>query len=336
MEYAIRIAIDLMRKISSAEPVIYQRDGAIYIASEAGFIQLPYSITSHESGHNIETPKEISLSRNVMNLTGDEVHKTPSFSPGEEEYFKAIMHGPDSRSFTLEDIANTAKNLRKLPDDSNVRMIGHWSSYHSHKGGYATDGGDVGVSDARMMNRGEYIRVLEEKEKGFIYDFDRLCQELENVIEPEMTDSWLSKKYPSLNLPSFTLITENMMVNIPRHGWLKSALGDLKIWTRSTPFYHENERGDIVSYGEINTYHESPYAIHITLNQQDISARDPNELKKKTDSMLEQTTKELEAVCSEMWRIQGIIDELNKLHNRACKKNIDWSKESRRKMGAKG
>ena len=76
----------------------------------------------------------------------------------------------------------------------------------------------------------------------------------------------------------------------------------------------------------MNTYRESPYAVHVTLNTNRFSATEESELRSKSADTLGELALQLNAVNANMSLAQKIVDRGNAAHNKACAKNIDWKK----------
>src|SRR3989338_9535913 len=143
MLYAVDIIKDIMTKLSSSEPVLFQRDGYLYIASKEGFAQITKGLrTEPDERKKIEEQPNSSESKDVIVgwVDKDSRYRKPKFRKGEEKYLKPILFGTDDDSFSLKEITKIAEELAKLPDDGQIRMVKHSSSYHSHKYGYASDG----------------------------------------------------------------------------------------------------------------------------------------------------------------------------------------------------
>ena len=116
MTYAIDFVLDVVRKISSKEPVLFQKVGSLYVASTEGFGKVKYGLrTTPEEIQTWEkrrqSPEIVESQDAIEKWVGDSWNKEPKFLNGEQKYFKDIVFGPDSNSFSLEEITKTAQEL---------------------------------------------------------------------------------------------------------------------------------------------------------------------------------------------------------------------------------
>ena len=328
MTYIVDFVINVMEKISSKKPVMFQRDGSLYVASHEGFGQVTHGLHTRpekiESWESREQPAEITASENmILKFDDDNQGEKNRFKEGEEKFLEAISFGPDTDRFTLEEMTNTVEKLTKLPDDGKIRMIGHDSGYHSHKYGYAADGIDVWLAEARVMNKDMYLDLVRKKE-------DKNIQTMENIKREDMRD--LPDIYSRLRIPDCTIITPHLMVSLPRRGILHWHRREPDSWTKHTAFASQNgSNGSILNYREADTYQESPYAVNITLNSHDLRAENEANLKSVSDALIEKITEQLSAINFYMPLAEESISRINAVHNTICEKNIAWRKDRHKK-----
>ena len=313
----IDFVVKVMGGISSSEPVLFQRDGWLYVASPEGFAQvnlgLPTRPETIQSWEKREQHPAITESIDALQERTDEGHK---FIGEEQKYFGAIAFGPDDYSFSLEEMMKTAQRLAALSNDGKIRMVSHGNGYRSHKYGYACDGIDVWVRDARVMDRSRYLGLVREKE-------DAIFQEVESLAGLNGED--LERAYRRIDFSDSVIMTPYLMVSMPRNG----SLGrETESWTKEMRLGGDGS-GNVLSYGRgstMNTYRESPYAVHVTLNTNRFSATEESELRSKSADTLGELALQLNAVNANMSLAQKIVDRGNAAHNKACAKNIDWKK----------
>lgn len=313
MTHAIDFVLNVVKKISSREPVLFQRDGSLYVASAEGFGQVTYGLSTTpeeiQPWERREQLPEIAESQDAIEkLVGDLWNKKPKFLNGEQKYFKTIVFGPDSNSFSLEEITKTAQEFAKLPDDGKIRMILHSSNYHSHKHGYAADGIDVFVQQARVMSRDRYLELMREKENKILQDMECLAETKDKVGD----------KYQRLTFPDCVILTPYMLVSLPRGGRLDLRRRELDTWKQDTTLE--------ISHSGSSTYDESPFAVHITLNAQYLEIKNAERLTMIKDKVPEQINRELNAVASNMELAEKFIARINAVHNKISARDIKWKK----------
>jgi len=319
---AVDIVINLMRKLSSKEPVMFQRDSGFYVASEQGFGMVSWGLSLRLRGkewtgteYAPEFPEMFEsedLIKIVKRNTRDAEMK---FTKG-EKYLNPILFGNDSKTFTLMNLIDSAAQLQKLRDDGNIRMVEHGSGYHSHKYGYACDGIDVWVNNARVMKRDRYLELLKEREK-------EICKKLRDFVEPERWSG--GKDYSTMKFPDCTIITQNLMLNFPRAGCIDSFREN--VWGDETTFcpkWDSFNSGDILYHRqELSTHHESPFAARLHINSQYSNITDGKQYQNFRKSFTEGLNKELDAVQEIMPVAEEYILGLNLHHNmiRVAKKD---------------
>lgn len=176
-EHALDIVTGIITAISDTKPIFFQRDGDLFVASEAGFGVLRNYLITREIQKSAE-------------------------STGTDKYIKAIRFSSDTRDYSLEDIANSAMQLSKLPDDGKIRIVSHSESYHSHKHGYAQDGLDVALQYAGEMNREKYLELFRQAEErdwtrnAVITQDMALCFPVEVEFGKGVTDGWTASTSP--------------------------------------------------------------------------------------------------------------------------------------------
>ena len=320
MDYAVDFVLKTMQDLSSSKPVLFQRDGSLYVASSDGFGQVKYGLNTRpieiRDWEKREQPPEIAESEDIFEGVSGDVRGKLKIRDSEAPYLKAISFGSDDNSFTLEDIAKTAEQLAGLPDDGKIRMVSHDSGYHSHKYGYASDGIDVWIDRARVMNRERYLELLRNAEEGIIQNI----KDLDKIEDKQR----ISGAYEKLLFPDRMIMTPHILVSLPRYGYLHLHREEPDSWTRMTSL-----EGGILHYSELRIHDESPFGINIKLNAK--TQRTISEAKETLKKMDE----EVDAVKSNMAIAETFISRINEVHNKICAKDIEWSKSLRKRVREK-
>ncbi len=313
MVYAVDFVINVMKELSSSEPVFFQRDRSLYIASAEGFGQVTYGLrTTPEEIRSWEErgqSPDIAESEDVIHrCVEDKYDKKFVFKKGEEPFLKAIAFGPDTTQFTLEEVTKAAQELAHLPDDGKIRMILH--------------GIDVWVQEARVMDRDRYLELVRERE-------DELIQAMERVGETvDRRD--IIESYGKLKIPDCVIITPYLKVSLPRSGSLHLHRDESDSWTQSTGMesnYSGSTKGSILYHRDVDTYEESQFAVSVTLNARNLRGENEESLKSSIDELVAKVTEQLFAITSNMPLAQKFIDRMNAVHNKVCAPNIEWIKD---------
>ncbi|MEK6913198.1 MAG: hypothetical protein AABW47_00820 [Nanoarchaeota archaeon] len=176
-DYAVDFVLNVMKKISTSNPILFQRDGALFIASKQGFGYVTPGLQTTpeeiQEWEKREQPREISESKEAIFRVKEDGEYSLKFIEGEEAHISPILLSPDGDLFTLNDLYSSVEKLSKLEDDGKIRLINHDSGYHSHKCGYACDGVDVWLSSARVMDRNTYLELMRQNEKSLL---EKLCE----------------------------------------------------------------------------------------------------------------------------------------------------------------
>lgn len=317
--HAVDFVLKVMGEISSSKPVLFQRDGSLYVASEEGFGQVTYGLRTEPE--NIQPWERRGQSPEITESVDGIKERSDGklkFLDGEQKYLKAIAFGPDYVSFSLEEITADAQKLAGLPDDGKVRMICHSTRYHSHKFGYGADGIDVNVEIARVMDRNRYLELIREKE-------DKLIQAIEQMGETRSRRD-ISESYKQIKIPDGVIVTPYMIISLPRRGRLHSDTDRPDSWTLNTRL--DGKEGFQEHYGSIlhhrvpSTYNESPFKVSVTLNAHNLENVDAG------DKLLERIGAELNAVKSNIAIADSFVAKMNAAHNTGCaldiKENKSW------------
>jgi len=266
---------------------------------------------------------EIQDSQDIITQWIGDYNQKPLFANGEEKYLKPIMFGEDSESFNLEEITKAAQELSALPNDNKVRMVLHRSGYHSHKHGYAMDGIDVYLVAARVIDKNKYLESVRAKEEKLI-----------NLLERsgEQTEERITNLYHNIQFPDCIIVTPYIKVSLPREGTL-GLHNEADPWTTRMEMinYANNLGGSILNFRNINTYHESPFGIHLDLNYVKLSEEQGSSLMPEIKRIRKLQDQQVEAVVSSIENAQEVIDRLNAVHNRVYASDIKWLKDLHRK-----
>jgi hypothetical protein len=335
MDYAVDIAIAIMNKIaerSGKAPVMFQRDSTLYIASPQGFAQVTVGVELEPRREERFTPKRENPIPTDAICRRDNVDKL-RFIKGEKPYISAISYGPDTDAFTLEEIAKAAERMQELPDDGKIRMILHDSQYHSHKYGYAADGTDVWVQKANVMCREDYLTLVRGQEKKAAEELEALAENAAKIDDRERA----TKMYERLlkNSPDCIVLTQNMLVSLPRRGVLQLHRDEPDSWTMQTRLeenWNSHGHGGILHYRDVNTYDENLFAVNIVMNSREMRTATKESMSEARTKILQAQSKELDAVLASMEAVERYLGRLNRVHNIACAENLERRREMRRSI----
>ncbi len=327
--YAVDTLIDTVRAISKTEPVYFQRDGSFYAATPDGFGKLGYGLCLRPQNPEKATWRqelpEIVASENILVKLADENELT-KFRRGERTRTRPLLFNKDSCSFmSLESMATTVALLKKLPDDGKIRMIGHSTSYHSHKFGYAADGSDVWLGVARVMKRKTYLEMMRTKEDELIESLTQNGLRAAERIYEDKTYTFANGR--SVEIPDVWVITPNIMLTFPREGRLDYHDRD-QSWRADSDLNRRN----LPEYFGIKMYDESPFTYSLVINRKVINGRTRQDFGRQTTKSLNRLGDELAGVATTLPRIQLFLKSINTLHDQICHEKIEWRKSlSKRK-----
>lgn len=326
MVYAADFVIDVMERISSPKPVMFQRDGSLFVASQQGFGHVSYGLQTtpqKRDKYDKELPEILESEDLVIRTIKDDFGcgRKQVMLKKEKQYVVPTLFGPDDNRFTLEEMMKTAAALQKLPDDKKIRMVSHGERYHSHKYGYACDGIDVWVDSGRVMDRERYLELVRMNETKLLEDISSL----EKFEQGNILHARLSSAYNSLKFPKCAIVTPNVLVSFPRRGRLSGTSSGTSEWSSSQTHFNWN----VVEYGEFEDSHrESPFNFYVTLNSQVFpAAKTADIITSKGEDIVNQVKKELEAICACVNQEPNFIQTINAIHNKACAKEIKHFKE---------
>ncbi len=339
MAYAVDFVIDVMSRISSTKPVMFQRDGSLFVASEQGFGHVSYGLQTRSQKrdkYDKELPEILESEDLVIRTIQDKYGggRKRVMLKKEKQYVVPILFGPDDNRFTLEEMMKTAAALQKLPDDKRIRMISHGERYHSHKYGYACDGIDVWVDSGRVMDRERYLELVRMNETKLLEAISSLEKSEQGNIHAH-TDFY--SEYNRLKFPKCAIITPNVLVSFPRRGRLSGTSSGTSEWSSSQTHFN----GNVIEYGEFEGAHrESPFNFYVTLNSQVFPpAKTADVIASKGEGTISQVRNELDTICAYVAQEPNFIQTINAVHNKACVKEIEHFKKmfppSRKKKQAK-
>ena len=312
--YAVDVMIAAVRAISGTEPIYFQRGGFFAVAPNV-VGKLSYGLSLTPENPNNERWRE-ELPEIVASEDAFEGKKEGrKIKSSEVDYFKPLVFHEDSGGeFSIKSINEGLKDqLSKLKDDGKIRMVDHYSQYHSHKHGYACDGSDIFLTEARVMSREKYLELIRKDEEEFL---EYISKE-ENDLRKVYSDSEVRYMSSSpVRIPDVTIITPNLMASLPR-------LGKLNLDERKQGWTIETDLSGGTSYRDIESTNESPFSISVKYNIKSITAKDGKQLDMEVKSSLSPLTKELDAFRSVMPRIENYLGRINSAHNLGCGKKIE-------------
>lgn len=315
MNFSIDAVVEVMEVLSKPtryDPRImaFQRDGRLYLVDR-------------EAVAVIDSGLPCSYKNRMQDHTLDRYIDNPSFSDksllseegkiideSEKKYFDALSFSEDGRGIKFKDFFDTWSILNNdFKDDGKIRMIDHNIGYHSHKHGYAMDGVDVWVDDARVMMRNEYFDTIRMNE---LRRRDRIGQDNRDAPgESSLHGVAILTPYAVLSFPFYANIEFN-----------DSYEKELRM--------ESNLAGDVVKFNKKVWREESPYNFHIHLNPSYIKTSSKEDFSDHYKSLLERINNLKDCYTP---KVQAVINEVNSLHNEAYKEDIKGYKKIRKKNG---
>jgi hypothetical protein len=247
-------------------------------------------------------------SKNLLKKNGNSSDKRGLVMQKEKRFLRPMMFGTDDRYFTLESIAVSARSLAMLPDDGKVRMTDHYTTHRSHKHGYSCDGINVSLIAARSMDRERYLELMRETEDNILNNLALL-----KLIED---DEHQSDMYRIAILPDCLIMTEHMLVTLPRPGGLKDRGHWTTAWKSETRLETNNLRS-VLEYSPINIYNidgHIPFNLNVVSKSQRLSAADARTLNSLKEETAKETNLQLNAVMSNMKAAEQFIARMNDIH----------------------
>jgi hypothetical protein len=267
--YAVDLVIDIVKAIGGAdpEPVMFHRDGHLYVATENGFGAVRTGISAVDWKLRGSEQKELAESRDALK-SGGRCMKGMKFIKGESAYFNPVLFGPDHPTFSLESMAQTARDLGELDDDGLIRLVRHETSYKSHKYGYGADGVNVHLSGARVMDRERYLQIARENQDKTLERMERLALELETMIPVGRLYAWAQENYGFVQFPDCVVLTPYIFASFPCEGKLISDRGEQDVWTTETDMVYADPkfsdcRNTIDYMNPLDYFKESPFAMKL-------------------------------------------------------------------------
>lgn len=252
--YAIDAMLHAVTALNSGNtPVSFQRNGAFYALFPNGFgkytpgLHLAYrQCIERDRFRTIhENAPETLASQDAIVKSTDENEKTV-FIKGEKDKFAPLIFNRDSDgAFSLKSMQILEQQLKELGDDGKIRMVTHSQSYHSNKYGYAADGTDTWLGEARVMPFDNYLEIIRDRE-------DLFHQTIRSKADNDQIRGTLygSCTHPAggkiVNIPEVMIMTPELMFTFPRAGQLDSH-NRLQAWTDTeglgsnwqSPYYPE-------------------------------------------------------------------------------------------------
>lgn len=334
MEYGLDLLVEIMAKLSKKKPVFFQRDGSLYIISDAGIGMVNYGLNLNcpkdiepksslmrygSADQRADVPREFLESDNLILSWQGKYDPKPVFARGEEKYLDPMIYHNDDTRFTLEDMAKTADILRKLPDKKRVRMVEHGSQYHSHE--YSFDTVDIFLTRARSIGIKTYFELMREEEKKFYKEVARYVQE---GAVPD---------YRRIHIPNFTIVTPNLVLSFPvAKEWNGAHLNaadrdEYMFWDRETKFHAEN--GNILHLAEFSIFNkESPFTVFFQISGRTLLTQTNAEFDQKVVSTFRSTFDEIKTISLMMPALEQFLADFNQVHNNACKSEIERWQDS--------
>jgi hypothetical protein len=312
MVYSVDAAVEVLRTIDCpfqehSGIFAFQQDNQLYLIGRKAVAVVDGGIpcSNYLSNHDETLDSYISQPFRGKSEVMDEKRRIVK---SEAKFFLPLVRDSDGERSTLEDLLKIGEMARKENlDDGRIRMVSHGTRYHSHKHGYAVDGVDVSVTDARVMLRHEYFDLMRMQEL-------RARETLDRDDGGENTSMLLG----------IVVITNHALLSFPfptkfRQDDYRNDLN--RHYGNDSPFV--NEAMTSFSRG-ISSSTESPYTFNVNLLGGNLpKTSSPDDFSKNYGEILK-TLERLKDCYTP--GVQAIVEEANSLHNSKHAKRIaEWS-----------
>jgi hypothetical protein len=314
MTHAIDIVHELVNRLSSSRAVMFQRDGIFHIVSGEAIGQIQPGLRTASGPHEANDAPEILASENLIEKYDKGYRVIARYAP---ERLKPIVFDEDTTTYSIAEIVASAEALAKLPDDGKICMIRHGDQYHGHKYGYAADGTDVWLAEARAIERTKYFELMRAEEDALRKEAEHYAAR-QDAMSPSA--SWYHSDQEPPRLPRGVVITPHLIVSFPRGGHLNPT-------SSCGPEMRFNSYECIVEQDEPNHYTESPHAAMVTIRTRVINAHRAQDFEAAQQTLMAKLSDELKAVAATMPSLQEHVWETNDFHNRIYAKDISRHKD---------
>lgn len=331
---------DAVKRISGQEPVVFQRDGRIVVASEGGFGIVDYSLPvvfrekqfweTRRPEDKLKDPAE-QYSRPVnLRVESPGWNATLVGDDPELRYFQPLIRHPEGEGECLEDITALVRSYRQLPSDGNVRLLAHSSTYHSHKWGYGGDGIDVVPEIGRVMPMEKFLELVVGAEEAIFANMDRQFTALKEMDQFDLphNENIYGNQYNSgrINVPDGFVLTPNAFVSFIRKGSSPNfGLGNEASWGKRARL----ESAHPVKFRRPDSYQENPFRGTVIINSHKIDAKDADSYLAEQRRILEETAGELGQIEVPIRSMEPLLAKLNAGHNEAFAKRLEGMRRMR-------
>lgn len=321
MNYVIDIVSKAVERLG-APTSTFQRDGMLYIVSPHGFGQVNYGLrTQPQPEHRKDEPEFPEI------LESHDISASEKLKTQEAPRLKPILFGEDSTQFSLEALATTAAQLAQTPDDGKIRMVQHGSRYRSHKYGYAMDGTDVWLDSARVMDRNRYFELMRQNEDTLLANLAQHKARIENKEQYRGMRGDVVANYGREHLPSGVVMTPHLIALFPRPGNLTPYASPKNSWSAESPL-----EAQFMECHPIDTESETPFRMHLILNNAHIIAANAKEFTEKSDALAGAHARDIAAIGSAAPDIEQYIAKLTAVHQDVCGAEIAYWKDFRERL----
>ncbi len=314
--YAVDAMIATVRGVGDSEPVFFQRNGCFYVASPQGFGRMSYGLSlSPQNPENKRYMTELPEIENSQDLTireGEGLNEKLRLKESELERTRPlIMHEDSGESFSLESMANLAKALQKIGDDGNIRLVSHYTSYHSHKHGYAADGTDTSLDGARVMQREKYLEIMRSREDGFFEGLLKATKEQLGRVYESSSISYMMPQGRVVHIPDVLIATPNVMAAFPRRVFFDHHNRN-STWQKDTDFSRP-------VFSRAAIYDRLPFSFSCIINRQAVNVQNTKELETELTKKLTGVSDDIAGLNKAMPQIEAFLTRINGAHNAVLK-----------------
>jgi len=281
----------------------FQRDDQLYLVGKNAVAVIEGGIPNFYSPNHWDTTLDAYISKPFE-------FKPEKIEESEKKHLAPICRDADGSRESLAELLEIGLKVRGDDSllDGRIRMVSHYSRYHSHKHGYAADGVDISVGYFRVMVREEYFDLMRMKEL-----------KARETLDTEGRGS---------ALPGAVVITNEAAISFPfpiefdsrefkRHFRNKSPVVDEYLLRFAKKIYRNTK---------------SPYSFNIQFFPNHLTSSSPEDF----SSSFEGTANIVERLKSCYTPlVQAVISEANSLHNSKHAEKIESEKAFRKKIEEK-
>jgi hypothetical protein len=140
--HVVDIIKNLVTNLSDTKPVLFQRDGELYIITPQAFGRIERGISAPADATQL-----------IVDKDKNKYH--------DKEYLIPIMK---TETMTFDTMTTCASKLAALPEDGKIRIVKYSGNYGRFGNTFVNDGKDLELETAVSMDLEEYLQLIRKKE----------------------------------------------------------------------------------------------------------------------------------------------------------------------------